>query len=260
MQTKLNIGGKEHPFSFVKKTMTKFSTADDVAKEASMYEKLGHLNAPSLYAVRENNKIYMEHIQGEMAHDIMLRGGTIKPEAIEDLAGFMNKTHEMGIAHTDITRDVSLHHAAEFKRNGYSGEVVPHNVMITPEGRAAVIDFGESREAENISVGLSSQHYLGRSDIPNAKGLDNALIDGLRKQKGMISPKYQKQVQEAGLANTEVSPIRENAIIKNTMATNKLQMAKTQKAVVLDMFENGRSGSRRSKSSFVSSRSLVRTK
>ncbi len=263
MKTSIKIGEQEHPLEFVRKTL---KYGENTKKESTALQQLGHLNAPTFYG-RTKNSISMEHIEGTSASQIMLGGGKIEEHTVNDLSSFLKTSHEKGFAHSDLVRDVGLYHNSFENPNNYTGQVVPHNVIITPQGRAGVIDYGETIKASTKAlpddptdkVSALFKHYLGEpSKNKTAADLDLALVQGLRAQQGKISPKYTKNEQFAPTPIASVKKISKSAIIspeKNKM--RKLEMAATQKATNHNMFENARTAGKRSKSSYVASHKTV---
>lgn len=269
MGANINIGDSSHYFEYVRKTPL-IASEKTVANEVASMSALGDLNAPTFYGMNEQNQFFMEHFKGEMAHQIMLSGRSLKPETIADLKQFVTKSHERGIAHTDMIRDVSLLNKNLFEEKGFVGEYVPHNVIITPEGRAGVIDYGMATSATAVSgrneagranpVMRTFDAYTGKPNIGKpAANLDNLLIAGLERQQGGITPEFIAEETRAALRTTEGSISSKSSAATATIGgkIRKVQMAQSQYRTTQMLFEDGRSGGKRSKSAFISARKTI---
>lgn len=281
METTVQVGQQSHTLQYVRKTALNLKP-QKVIEEAKAMHALSDLNAPNVYGIDKEHRTYMEHFKGVMAHEHMLYGGTIAKNTIDDLETFFNASHKRGIAHLDAIRDASRFHPDLSEQGLFTDEVTPYNVIITPEGRAGVFDWGQSTkagtkprhgmlsDAEQNKVHYSMTGYIGKT-LPTAADLDRELITGLRKQGGKLSEQYTRKV-DSTISNTGESAATAGDLPKNkvpqgapfpnaTFASSsdqgsirKLGMAKTQKATSAMMFENGRSGGKRSKSAFAASR------
>jgi serine/threonine-protein kinase len=110
------------------------------------------LNHPSIVAVYDTGEevdprdpsggmapfIVMEHVEGETLRDILRSGRKVLPErALEitkEILSALDYSHHAGIVHRDIK---------------------PANVMLTPAGRAKVMDFGIARSITDASVTMT---------------------------------------------------------------------------------------------------------
>lgn len=281
METTIKVGEQSHTLQYVRKTPLA-EGFDKVIPEAKATHAMSDLNAPNIYAVDKERRTYMEFFKGKLAHHVMLKGGAIEENTINDLENFFHEAHKRGYAHLDAIRDASRFHPGMER---YSGEYTPYNVMITPEGRAGVFDWGATVPAKTSarfspfasedrkSTFGSMETYIGKR-LPTAADLDNELIHGLRKQKGKLSahlthngdgtaPTADVSLSDVSAATNKGHKIRsqQTPFPNATFASSsdhsnirKLGMAKTQKATSAMMFENGRSGGKRSKSAFAASR------
>ncbi len=114
------------------------------AAEARLCAQLNHPNLVQVYDVdldAESPCLVMEYLEGKSMHEIMLREALARPMlltiCLEVLAG-LNYAHELrgfdGKLMNVIHRDVS-----------------PHNVLVTYEGAAKVLDFGIAKMAGAVS-------------------------------------------------------------------------------------------------------------
>ena len=107
------------------------------------------LNHPSIVAVYDTGEhadatgavvpyIVMEHVEGETLRDLLRSGRKLMPErALEitaEVLSALDYSHRAGIVHRDIK---------------------PANVMLTPSGRAKVMDFGIARSVSDASATLT---------------------------------------------------------------------------------------------------------
>jgi hypothetical protein len=261
MQTTIKIGEKEHPFQYVRKTPL-LNTKQGVLDEAARTHEMSDLNAPNIYGVDKENRTFMEHFAGESASAFMLKGGTLPEKFVDDLEGFFKASHSRGIAHIDAIRDSADWHSGLQNKGIYSGEYVPHNIIMTPEGRAGVIDFG-SAVSPDKKPGMfgagdrlkrSMEGYIGKL-LPTAGDLDTELIKGLRRQKGKLSPSLVVPEVEKTISNTQITAASPGKVNNSTSdKIRKSAMATAQRSANMNLFENARSGGRRSKSTFAGSK------
>jgi serine/threonine-protein kinase len=107
------------------------------------------LNHPSIVAVYDTGSddgthyIVTELVEGETLAEILERGGPMPPQRAADIA-------------TEITRAL----AAAHERGVVHRDVKPGNVMLTPEDRVKVVDFGIARAA-GVESGTRSGLVLG---------------------------------------------------------------------------------------------------
>ncbi len=261
MNTQLRVGGKDIKFMYARKMMhdtdkllgmghsADFIATNSLAHETNVMRSLQDLNAPTVYGSTEN-ALYMEAFPGQSAGAIMKKGGTLPKSFIDDLAAFNKEMHGRGFAHGDMG---SLQE---------TGQMLPHNVIMTKEGRAAVIDFGMSSSSHGAigggssGKGITRNKFLAQQQMDRAKltvaEFDDLLVSSLRANKGKLNTSNRNLAQDviAG-ANTQ----RQTAITKANVIDKqrKLAMAKTQRVTVATMAENARSGGKRSKSSYAAS-------
>lgn len=113
---------------------------DDKARfvhEAQAAAALNHPNICTVHAIDESDGhtfIVMEHLEGQSLRD-MIEAGPVEPGQVRELAaqiaGGMNEAHKRGIEHRDIK---------------------PENVIITPEGRAKIMDFGLAKSPARSQI------------------------------------------------------------------------------------------------------------
>jgi eukaryotic-like serine/threonine-protein kinase len=107
------------------------------------------LNHPSIVAVYDTGSddgthyIVTELVEGETLAELVARGGPLPPQRAVDIS-------------TEITRAL----AAAHQRGVVHRDVKPGNVMLTPEGRVKVVDFGIARAA-GVESGTRSGLVLG---------------------------------------------------------------------------------------------------
>jgi serine/threonine-protein kinase len=110
--------------------------ADEQARRSIRAEALAlsHLNHPHICTVYEIGEtggqtyIAMEYVEGRPLSDLARHGGGLSIEAAgryaAQIAGALAHAHERGVLHRDLKSS---------------------NVIITPDGRAKVLDFGLAR-------------------------------------------------------------------------------------------------------------------
>jgi serine/threonine-protein kinase len=108
------------------------------AREAHAAARLNHPNIVAVYDSGSDDGthfIVTELVEGETLADLLQREGALPPERVVEIAGqvchALEAAHEKGVVHRDVK---------------------PGNVMITPEGRVKVVDFGIARAAGAESV------------------------------------------------------------------------------------------------------------
>jgi len=108
--------------------------------EAQAAAALSHPNICVIHEVGESDGrpfIAMEYVEGETLRE-KVRKGPLKPEEAVDLtsqvAAGLGEAHQKGILHRDIKSA---------------------NIMVTPEGRAKVMDFGLAKRAGGVSLTMS---------------------------------------------------------------------------------------------------------
>ncbi|MCB9838572.1 MAG: serine/threonine-protein kinase [Phycisphaeraceae bacterium] len=111
-------------------------------REARVLAQLNHPNIAGIHGVEEHDGaryLVLEHVQGETLADRLDRGPLPIDEAIEiavQIAAGIEAAHEAGVIHRDLK---------------------PGNVMVTPDGRAKVLDFGLARTEEGQSSTSQSE-------------------------------------------------------------------------------------------------------
>jgi serine/threonine-protein kinase len=109
-----------------------------ILREARTVAHLSHPNIASVFDVVEQDgrlHVVMEYVEGETLAGRLRRGPLAEPEALsygEQIAGALVYAHRQGIIHCDIK---------------------PSNVIVTPEGRVKVLDFGIARFEATIRDG-----------------------------------------------------------------------------------------------------------
>ena len=108
------------------------SCTDRFTLEARAAGKLHHPNIVQVYYVgRDGNRpfIEMEYVPGRTLKEMLIDAGPMEPlsatEIVMQVAEAMRVAHDEGIAHRDLK---------------------PGNIMITPQGRVKVMDFGLAKD------------------------------------------------------------------------------------------------------------------
>jgi eukaryotic-like serine/threonine-protein kinase len=122
--------------------------ADEKAQRQFREEalSLSHLNHPHICTVYETGEargqtyIAMEYVEGRTLSDLARHGGGLPIEAAgryaAQIAGALAHAHERGVLHRDLKSS---------------------NVIITPDGRAKVLDFGLARRLQEAVVDESTR-------------------------------------------------------------------------------------------------------
>jgi predicted Ser/Thr protein kinase len=107
-------------------------------REAQAAAALNHPNVVSVFDTGDDGQahyIVMEYVPGQTLADVLKREGPLDPDRAariaEDVATALQAAHERGLVHRDVK---------------------PGNVMIDPEGRTKVMDFGIARAAANDTL------------------------------------------------------------------------------------------------------------
>jgi eukaryotic-like serine/threonine-protein kinase len=107
-------------------------------REAQAAAALNHPNVVSVFDTGDDGQahyIVMEYVPGQTLADVLKREGPLEPDRAsriaEDVATALQAAHERGLVHRDVK---------------------PGNVMIDPEGRTKVMDFGIARAAADDTL------------------------------------------------------------------------------------------------------------
>ncbi|MBC7105416.1 MAG: serine/threonine protein kinase, partial [Firmicutes bacterium] len=128
-------------------------------REAQAVASLSHPNIVSIYDVGQEDGIHylvMEYVGGESLKDLIQRCGPLEPEHAADIARQVCRALEHAHARQIVHRDVK-----------------PHNILITPEGRAKLTDFGIARDLHSGTITytegfLGTAHYLPPEEVSGA--------------------------------------------------------------------------------------------
>ncbi len=107
-------------------------------QEAKAAARLSHPSIVNVYDEGEEDGVYyiiMEYLEGYTLKDIILRDGKLKAE------------EAMHIAYQICDALVHAH-----RQNVIHRDIKPQNIMITPEGRVKVADFGIARAATDSTI------------------------------------------------------------------------------------------------------------
>jgi len=137
------------------KVLPAAATADDAARarllrEARMASKLNHPNVCTIYEVGEVDGeayIAMELVEGPSLAE-KLTDGPLSPEHVlrygTQVADALDHAHERGVVHRDLKSA---------------------NVVITPEGRAKVLDFGLAGRISDTELTEATTHSLESAEL-----------------------------------------------------------------------------------------------
>jgi Tol biopolymer transport system component len=117
-------------------------------REAQLLAALSHANVGAIYGledVGERRFLVLEHVKGENLAERLDRGAVPEVEALDiarQMAEALEEAHENGIVHRDLK---------------------PANVMLTPEGKVKVLDFGLAKAWAGESTPSGSTSDLSKS-------------------------------------------------------------------------------------------------
>lgn len=245
--------GRTHSFSFARKEINHGSWLDTF-NEVKSQRKLQDLNAPSVYGW-SGKHVFMEPITGHNASQLMQQGRTLPESFISDLENFVPEMHRRGIAHMDMTRDVNR----LVEKPKKFGEMLPHNVILTDQGRAAVIDYGMSIPPGKARKTEQTLHQMyAREKFSTNAELDMGLVKSLRKNNGKLSFSAMKEIDtHLAVAEKDITPAGPPPAWKPIKAKLRTaSMAQATQRQAREMFAAGASGGRRSRTTFRSSTSL----
>lgn len=136
---------------------------DRVYREARAIAKLGHPNIVVVYDVEDDKDlsyIVMEHIEGRDLRQALKSERRFEYQrAIKIMAqvcSALDYAHQAGIVHRDIK---------------------PSNIMLLPDDKAKVTDFGIAKIADNFSLTLPG-HVLGTPSYMAPEQLEGEALDG----------------------------------------------------------------------------------
>lgn len=120
-------------------------------REALSAANLTHPNIVNVYDVGQEDNLYyivMEYIEGQTLKDLILEKGTLSPSQVVSIAIQICEALEEAHKHNTVHRDIK-----------------PHNILITPEDRIKVADFGIARGVTTTTITytstiIGSVHYL----------------------------------------------------------------------------------------------------
>jgi serine/threonine-protein kinase len=134
-------------------------------QEARTAAKLDHPNIVRAIAVGEQDGMHyfaMEYVEGETLARLVKRSGPLQErEAVNVIAGVataLEIAHTLGIIHRDVK---------------------PENVLITPDGRAKLADFGLVKRSDQdlgltqVGRGLGTTNYMAPEQFRAAKHVDH---------------------------------------------------------------------------------------
>jgi hypothetical protein len=120
------------------------SDADRLARfqrEAKLLATLNHPNVGAIYGLEEvdgSRYLILEYVEGETLADRLQQGPLPIDEAIAvavQIAAALEAAHEKGVVHRDLK---------------------PGNIMIAPDGRVKVLDFGLARQTKSAASAINA--------------------------------------------------------------------------------------------------------
>jgi len=124
-------------------------------REASAIAALKHPNIVTIYALEEAAGVHfiaMELVEGDALADLIPDNGLALPSFLElagQIADAVSAAHTRGITHRDLK---------------------PSNIMLDPDGRVKVLDFGLAKLAEEISDDDATMSIEDRTAIGQVLG------------------------------------------------------------------------------------------
>jgi TolB-like protein len=168
-------------------------------REARAVAALNHPNVVTLYSVEESDGVHfltMELIEGHPLGQLIPENG-LPVERIVEIAGALAEAlaaaHEKGIMHRDLK---------------------PANVMVTPEGRVKVLDFGLAKDVAAESSDGATQTSAGLTQAGIVMG----------------TPAYMSPEQISGRKLDHRTDIFSLGVILHEMATGRRPFAGTSSA------------------------------
>lgn len=133
-------------------------------REAQAAGKLSHPNIVNMYDVgydQGHHYIIMEYVDGETLKDYIKREGRLSIESSTRIAAAIGEglehAHAMGIVHCDIK---------------------PHNILITPNGRVKVTDFGIARAINSSATLMYTTSVMGSVHYLSPEQAGGKAVDG----------------------------------------------------------------------------------
>ena len=143
-------------------------------REAKVLASLNHPGIGAIYGLEEavgRQYLILEHVEGETLADRLSRGPVPIDELIplaRHMAEALEVAHEKGIVHRDLK---------------------PGNVMVTPDGKVKVLDFGLARAEESTGSSTSAQALADSPTITSPARVHSPTIPGvIMGSAGYMSP------------------------------------------------------------------------
>jgi non-specific serine/threonine protein kinase len=118
-------------------------------REARTAAQLSHPNIATIYELGQSEQTYfiaMEFIEGKTLHDVLLRPDPLPASQAVDLG-------------TQIAEGLAAAHSRKIVHR----DLKPQNVMLTPEGRVKILDFGLAKITETVTHTQTAERSLGTS-------------------------------------------------------------------------------------------------
>ncbi len=218
-------------------------------REAQQASALNHPNVAGIYDVIEDEGevfLIMEYVEGTPLRALMQSHKAFTPDELFNLAAQglegLNAAHEKGILH---------------------GDIKPENIMLTPEGRVKVLDFGVARRfslgdaeegaptVDTISGGLSGtpaymapevlmqKPYDGRADLFSLGLVYYEMLGGQQPFEtdsiaGTLASVLHKEPPPIEQINPKV-PASVSAMVRTLLAKDPTQRYSTARDVLVDL-------------------------